>query len=179
MKKFIFISVILGLFGTLVAFSQHNTPVSDDGQMTAKVIRPLQFTNIQNQNNNPNIPFEVIKGQSRTFTPGQMVKLFKMEKEAKIEARVNIQCDDEIGNVKITAVWYWFDTQPDWSGYLTGTPINPASGWLWQETNPNDPIGTYEGWVGVEITKIDAEGNNVETGLKTFTATISGYYVGI
>lgn len=179
MKKLILISVILGLFGTLVAFSQHNTTVSDDGQMSAKVIRPLKFTNIQNQNNNTNLPFEVIKGQKRTFTPGEMVKLFKMEKEPKILARVDIQCDDIKDYVKIEAVWYWYDIEPVFGAYLTGTPINPVSGWHWTETDPNDPVGTYEGWIGLEIRAIDAQNNLVSTGLKHFTANISGYYVGI
>lgn len=178
MKKIIFITIILGLFGAMVAFAQtHNPTVSEDGQMTAKVIRPLKFTDISQSNTN--VPFEVIKGQTRTFNPGQMVKLFKMEKEAKIQARLDIQCDDEKDNVKITAVWYWYDTQPDFSAYLTGYPINPATGWIWTETDPNDPVGTYEGWIGVEITKINAENTAVTTGLKTFKATISGYYIGI
>lgn len=177
MKKIILIAIVLGLFSALAAYSQHNTPVSDDGQMSTKVIRPLLFTDISP--GNLNIPFDVIKGQSRTFSPGEMVKLFKMEKEPKIHAQVNIQCDNVVGNVQITAVWYWFDTQPDWSGYLTGYSINPATGWYWQETDPNDPVGTYEGWIGVEITKINAENSAVTVGNKTFTATISGWYIGI
>ncbi|MCO5251984.1 MAG: hypothetical protein M9949_11280 [Candidatus Kapabacteria bacterium] len=176
MKKIILIAIFLGAFGTLLA-QTHNAPVLDNGNLKAKVIRPLLFTDISG--GNQNIPFEVIKGQSRLFSPGEMVKLFKMEKEPKIHAQVNIQCDDVVGNVAITAVWYWFDTQPDWSGYLTGTPINPASGWYWIETDPSDPVGTYEGWIGVEITKINAENTNVTVGTKTFTATISGSYIGL
>jgi hypothetical protein len=179
MRRIIMLIVFLSAFGTLLAQTQHNNPVPSTGNFTANVIKPLLFTNISG--GNTSLPLEVIDNQTRTFNPGEMIKLWKMEKEAKKDVQVWIQCDDEVDGLKITARWYWFDQEPEWQGYLPtpNTPLDPASTWLWVETDPNDPVGTYEGWIGVEITEIDATHGDVEPGTYTFTASIRGKYINL
>jgi hypothetical protein len=181
MKKFIVILVILGLFGTLVAFSQHNTPVSDDGQMIAKVIRPFLIWDIT-PNATPYLA-DVIKGQKRTFNPDApetgdvmttgAVMLFRMQKESDYNVSLTLTLPNPVSGVKLLAQWYFLEEAPPQTFAWPSVPKQAIGGTFnWYDVHS-------EGWIALLVSEIDATASSVTTGDKTFTAKATGKYTGL
>jgi len=165
-----------------VVFAQtHNPIVSEDGQMTAKVIRPFLIWDIT-PNGNPFLS-DVIQGQKKTFNPdlpetGDImttgaVMLFRMQKETMYTVQLTLGLPNPVAGVKLLAQWYFMDQAPPSTFTWPSIPKQAIGG------NFNWFDAQSEGWIALLVTEIDATDPAVTVGVKHFTANATGKYTGL
>ncbi len=166
MKKFIILIVFLAALGTL--FSQHNNPVqSDNGNLTAKVIKPFYVIDITDNIPNGNPVPEVIKGQKRVLTAPEGILLFEMGREAPYIVDFELKIPQPVDGVTIVGWWEFYEEAPPMTFSFPGYPLNQY--WYWENSTRD------KGWITFKISEIDARNAN-STGIKTFTVNAKGQY---
>lgn len=162
MKNLIIIFALLFLSANLFA-DEHNTPVQEEGTMTATVIKPLSSTY------NDQIPrsFDVIRYQVRSITadnkwtfpilgePGKNVQV-------NLFAPVPFPADD--GHPTLSGTWYGPQAEKLGSG-------NPPV----EEEFPMPPDSFFD--VFYELEEIDATG--ADLGNKTYKLEVQFWYAGL
>lgn len=160
------------LIAFLIAFSaanaQHNAAQNQSQQVQVKVITPFLVEDAT-PNGNQSIP-DVIKGQTRTFTPSEQVYLFDMYKESNYKVRFTLTMPQPVGGVSCDANWYFEDTDPYGEYDFPNTPL--SSTWDWFDSQ-------HRGWIYLKVHSVDASGSGVVPGIVTFTAGVSGHYVNL
>lgn len=172
MKNLVIVLIAIVLSAT-VAFAQtHNETVTDNTTFSVKVIKPFLVENIDPQVTSFDLP-DVIMGQTRELGP-DVYQIFRLQKEEGYKVRLDMSLPNPQGNVLLNAEWYFFDTPPDTYWSFGGVPLNVS---FWWGENATELLKT-DGWVALKVNSINASAATT-TGPRTFTATCTGYYVGL
>ena len=171
MQKIIISIIALMMSATIAQAQTHNPNEGDNATMSVEVITPFLVENYQGQSTF-DLP-DVIKGQTRDLGP-DTYQVFSMQKAKGYKVKLDMELPNPVNGVTLNAEWYFFDTPPDTYWDFPNVPLNIS---FWWGENATELLKT-NGWIALKVSSIDATGANT-TGDRTFTATCTGYYVGL